>query len=185
MTRKAIRRSHRARARCFLARPPDSRRAQALQSDSARGCPCRGAGVGNRAQPGWRSEVSSERAEGRMPESERPATRHGQPRAAARFAAVYWAWGCWGRLLDSRHGAETPHDGPDCPRRGRGPRSGLGGLQFAGPPPVARARAQPGAAAAGGAIRPVSSGRHRPVHPPGATQRRHPATGFCRADARG
>jgi hypothetical protein len=59
--------------------------------DSARGCPCHGAGVGNRAQPGWRSEVSSERAEGSGHRSakrigrcsERPAMWYGQPRAAS------------------------------------------------------------------------------------------------------
>jgi hypothetical protein len=34
---------------------------------TARGCPCRSSGVGNRAQQGLRSEVSSERPEGRMP----------------------------------------------------------------------------------------------------------------------
>ena len=34
---------------------------------TARGCPCQSSGVGNRAQQGLRSEVSSERPEGRMP----------------------------------------------------------------------------------------------------------------------
>jgi len=41
-----------ARAGGFLecVRPPGGQRMGA----SARGCPCHGAGVGNRAQPGWR-----------------------------------------------------------------------------------------------------------------------------------
>jgi hypothetical protein len=34
---------------------------------AARGCPCQSSGVDGRAQPGWRSEASIERPEGRMP----------------------------------------------------------------------------------------------------------------------
>jgi hypothetical protein len=48
---------------------------------SARGCPCQSSGVGNRAQQGLRSEVSSERPEARDGRRERPARWHGQPRA--------------------------------------------------------------------------------------------------------
>ena len=52
----------------------------ATGNDSARGCPCPGAGVADkRSQDGEAQSASSERRAGAL--SERPATGHGQPRA--------------------------------------------------------------------------------------------------------
>ena len=45
----------------------DHKPAAIFRQWTARGCPCQSSGVGNRAQQGLRSEVSSERPEGRMP----------------------------------------------------------------------------------------------------------------------
>jgi hypothetical protein len=51
-----------------------------------RGCPCQSSGVGNRAEPGRRSEVSFERAEGRMPEANVRRDGMGNP---GRFASTH------------------------------------------------------------------------------------------------
>jgi hypothetical protein len=48
----------------------------------ARWYPCHGDGVENRVKYGLRSEVFSERPEGKDARRERPATWHGCPRAA-------------------------------------------------------------------------------------------------------
>ncbi len=66
----------RARGRCDIGRPSNRGAVERVRvtslafpwGDPARGCPCRGAGVGGRAKPGWRSEGYIERPEGRRPE---------------------------------------------------------------------------------------------------------------------